>query len=144
MSDNGIVYLGLCVRFEPPIIGIHYKQRASDTKKKVYTILLQKVVLNPDPEEAARQLYREHPHILKESKIPLHKIATLVARIQEELQLNGDYYDDYEESGEQEEYVPPPPKEAPPAPKEAEKKIRPRPKFMDNEFEDDGPLNRSL
>jgi hypothetical protein len=142
MSDNGIVYLGLCMRFEPPIIGVHYKLRANDTKKKVYTILLQKVVLNPDPEEAARQLYREHPHILKESKIPIHKIATLIARIQEELQLNGDYYDDYEDSGEQEEYAPPPPA----APKEAvpEKKIRPRPKFMDNEFEDDGPLNRSL
>jgi hypothetical protein len=97
------------VRFEPPIIGIHYKQRPSDTKKKVYTILLQKLVLHPDPEEAARQLYREHPHILKEDKIPLHKIATLIARIQEELQLNGEeYYDDYEESGEHEEYVPPP------------------------------------
>lgn len=92
------------------------------------------MVLNPDPEEAARQLYREHPHILKENKIPLHKIAALVAKIQEELQLNGDYYDDYEESGEQEEYAPPqrdPPQEAP---KEAvpEKKIRARPKFMDN------------
>lgn len=89
------------MRFEPPIIGVHYKQRANDTKKKVYTILLQKLVLHPDPEEAARQLYREHPHILKEDKIPLHKIATLIARIQEELHLNdGDYYaDDYEESG---------------------------------------------
>uniref|UniRef100_A0A1J3IU96 Uncharacterized protein n=2 Tax=Noccaea caerulescens TaxID=107243 RepID=A0A1J3IU96_NOCCA len=108
MSENSIEYLGLCVRYEPPIIGIHYKQRPSDTKKKVYTIILQKLVLHPDPEEAARQLYREHPHILKEDKIPVHKIASLIAKIQEELQLNGDYYDeDYEESGEHEQYVPP-------------------------------------
>ena len=109
----------------------------------MYTILLQKLVLHPDPEEAARQLYREHPHILKEDKIPLHKIATLIARIQEELHLNdGDYYgEDYEESGE--EYVPPPQKE-PVKEVVPEKKQVKRPKFMDNEFEDDGPLNRSM
>jgi hypothetical protein len=49
--------------------------KATDTKKKVYTILLQKLIFYPDPEEAARQLYLEHPHILREDKIPMHKIA---------------------------------------------------------------------
>ena len=74
--------IGLCVRYEPPIIGVHYKSREADTKKKVYTILLQKLVLHPDPEEAADQLYLEHPHILRESKIPKNKISTLIAKIQ--------------------------------------------------------------
>lgn len=93
------------------------------------------MVLHPDPEEAARQLYREHPHILREDKIPVHKIATLIARIQEELQLNGEYYDDdYEESGEQEEYVPPPkePVKEPIKEPVPEKKAKARPKFLDN------------
>jgi hypothetical protein len=56
---------GLCVRYEPPIIGIHYKNKDTDEKKKVYTIVLQRLILNPNPMEAARQLYLEHPHILK-------------------------------------------------------------------------------
>jgi hypothetical protein len=94
LSGYYLIEEGLCVRYEPPVIGIHYKQRPSDTKKKVYTILLQKLVFHPDPEEAARQLYREHPHILKEDKIPIIKIAGLIAKIQDELQLGqeGDYY----------------------------------------------------
>jgi hypothetical protein len=53
----------------------------------VYTILLQKLILHPDPEEAARQLYLEHPHILREDKIPLQRIASLIAKIQDELQI---------------------------------------------------------
>jgi hypothetical protein len=135
------------VRYEPPIIGIHYKQKPSDAKKKVYTILLQKLVLHPDPEEAARQLYHEHPHILREDKIPLHKIAALIAKIQEELQIGDedeDYYgEEYEESGEHMEYKPAPP--IPPKEQPAPPKIRAKPKFMDNEFDDDnGPLNRSM
>ena len=61
---------------------MHYKQKASDSKKKVYTILLQKLVLHPYPDEAADQLYKEHPHILKEDVIPKKKIAALIAKIQ--------------------------------------------------------------
>jgi hypothetical protein len=83
------------VRYEPPIIGVHYKLKASDTKKKVYTILLQKLVLHPYPEEAAEQLYKEHPHILKEDKIPKHQIAALIAKIQKELGIGEDYEEDY-------------------------------------------------
>lgn len=51
----------------------------------MYTILLQKLVLHPYPDEAAEQLYREHPHILKEDKIPKKKVAALIAKIQQEL-----------------------------------------------------------
>ena len=39
--------------------------KVTDTKKKVYNILLQRLVMNPNPMEAAEQLYLEHPHILK-------------------------------------------------------------------------------
>jgi hypothetical protein len=76
------IHSGLCARFEPPIIGIHYKQRPNDPKKKVYTIILNKLILHPDPFEAAKQLYREHPHILREDKIPVKKIADLIKKIQ--------------------------------------------------------------
>jgi hypothetical protein len=45
------------VRYEPPVIGIVYKKKETDTKRRIYTILLQKLVFHPDPEEAARQLF---------------------------------------------------------------------------------------
>ena len=131
------------MRYEPPIIAVHDKQRPNDAKQKAYTILLQKLAFHPDPLEAARQLYREHPHILKEDKIPIGKVADLVAKIQQQLQLDDedDYEgEEFEESGDK-DYAPAPP--VPEPPKE-EKKSRPRPKFLNNEFQDDGPLNRSM
>jgi len=36
------------MRIEPPLIGIYYKNKAQDDKKKVYTILLQRLILNPN------------------------------------------------------------------------------------------------
>lgn len=63
-------YKGLCGRLNPPLIGVYYKNRDKDDKKKVYTILLQRLIFNPDVEEVVNQLYREHGHILKEDKIP--------------------------------------------------------------------------
>lgn len=86
-----MLHLGLCVRYEPPIIGIHYKSRPSDEKKKVYTILLQKLVLHPYPDEAAEQLYKEHPHILKEDKIPKKKIAEMIVQIQQNLGIGEEH-----------------------------------------------------
>ena len=85
LSGYNSPHIGLCVRYEPPIIGVHYKNKASDSKKKVYTILLQKLVLHPYPDEAADQLFREHPHILKEEKVSKKKVASLIAKIQQEL-----------------------------------------------------------
>jgi len=81
-------HLGLCIRYEPPLIGIHYKSKPNDVKKKLYNILLNNIVLNPDPLQAAYQLYQEHPHILKQEKIPVNKIAQLILKIQNELQIN--------------------------------------------------------
>ena len=43
-----MVYLGLYSRIEPPLIGICYKNRPQDEKKKMYHIILQKLVLNPN------------------------------------------------------------------------------------------------
>ena len=142
------------MRYEPPIIGVHYKTRASDSKKKVYTILLQKLVLHPYPEEAADQLYLEHPHILKEERIPKKKIVELIVKIQKELGIGEEYEEDYygeefEESAEKEEAhakvgaiknepVPQVPQKEVPVPKK-------RPNFnLDNAFDGDHPLNRSM
>ena len=58
------------MRVEPPLIGVYYKSKGKEQKKKVYTILLQRLVLNPNIDEIVDQLYREHPHVLKEDKIP--------------------------------------------------------------------------
>jgi hypothetical protein len=73
------------VRYDPPLIGVYYA--LPDQKKKIYMILLKKLVLHPDALEAAKQLYLEHPHILKEDKIPLTKIAALIEKIKAELQI---------------------------------------------------------
>lgn len=91
---NPIHYSELCVRYEPPVIGIVYKKKDTDTKKRIYTILLQKLVFNPDPMDAARQLYAEHPHILNEKLIPVAQIAQLVKKIQAVTNADGE---DFEE-----------------------------------------------
>jgi len=70
--------------------------------------LLQKLVLHPYPDEAAEQLYKEHPHILKEDKIPKKKIASLIAKIQHELGIgeeqDEEYYgEEFDESADREE-----------------------------------------
>lgn len=65
----------------------------------MYTILLKRLVLNPDVNEVVEQLYAEHPHILKEDKIPKAKVAELVERIQVKLQMEMEQ----EEEGEGEE-----------------------------------------
>lgn len=88
----------LCVRYEPPVIGVVYKRKDSDTKKRIYTILLQKVVFNPDAEEAARQLYLEHPHVLNEKSIPLQQVVQLIRKIQAVLGAEQD--EDYEDFGQ--------------------------------------------
>lgn len=59
-----------------------YKKKDGDTKKRIYTILLQKLVFHPDPLEAARQLYQEHPHFLNEKLIPVQQVAQLIKKIQ--------------------------------------------------------------
>lgn len=66
-------YEGICARIDPPLIGIYYKNQQQ--KKKMYNILLNKLVLNPDVEEITEQLFKEHPQILKEEKISKEKIA---------------------------------------------------------------------
>lgn len=55
---NNLFISGICGRLEPPLIGIYYKNRDKDDKKKVYTILLQRLVLNPNVDEVVDQLYR--------------------------------------------------------------------------------------
>jgi len=65
-------------------------------------------VLHPYPDEAAEQLYKEHPHILKEDKIPKKKIASLIAKIQHELGIgeeqDEEYYgEEFDESADREE-----------------------------------------
>lgn len=64
------------------MIGIVYKKKEGDTKKRIYTILLQKLAHHPNPEEAARQLYQEHPHFLHEKLIPVVQITQLIKKIQ--------------------------------------------------------------
>ncbi len=58
--------------------------------------------MNPNPMEAAEQLYLEHPHILKQDKIPKERIAALIQDIQRKHKIIGDYDD--EEQEEDEEY----------------------------------------
>jgi hypothetical protein len=65
ISVTKLNYSGLCIRYEPPIIGVLYKQKVTDPKKKLYKILLNKLIYNTNQEEVAKQLYLEHPHILK-------------------------------------------------------------------------------
>lgn len=69
----------------------------------MYTILLQRLVLNPNVNEVVDQLYREHPTILKPEKIPKERIANLFAKIQAELNMAEEYDDEeFEESHEAE------------------------------------------
>jgi len=71
-----------------------YKKKESDTKKRIYTILLQKLVFHPDPMEAARQLYQEHPHFLNEKLIPVQQVAQLIKKIQAVTNAEGDEYEE--------------------------------------------------
>jgi hypothetical protein len=48
--------VGLCAKIDPPLIGVYYKSK--DGKKKVYNILLHKLVFNPNVEEVTKQLYQ--------------------------------------------------------------------------------------
>lgn len=95
------------------------------------------MIIHPDPEEAARQLYLEHPHILREDKIPVHKIAALIVKIKEELQIGDEedeyYGEEFEESGEPEEVKPMPMKETPKEPAPVKQVPKFKPKFpVDN------------
>jgi hypothetical protein len=40
------------------------------------------LVFHPDPEEAAKQLFAEHPHFLNEKLISVAQIAQLIQKIQ--------------------------------------------------------------
>lgn len=62
----------------------------------MYTILLNRLVLNPNIPEVVDQLYQEHPHILKEDKLSKDKIAEFVVKIQTDLHMALEQ-DDYEE-----------------------------------------------
>jgi hypothetical protein len=98
MSNESITYIGLCGRTDPPLIGIVYKNRPQDEKKKMYQIHLQKLVLNPNADEVVEQLYREHSHILKEATVPKSKIIEIFSKIQHDLNLGDEGYEDnYEE-----------------------------------------------
>ena len=75
----------MVARKKPPLIGVAYQNKAGDQKKKVFTILLQNLIFNPNIDEVVNQLYREHSHILVEDRIPKEKVAKLIAQIQEDL-----------------------------------------------------------
>lgn len=83
----------MCARVDPPLIGIYYQSK--DGKKKVYTILLHKLVFNPNVEQITQQLYKEHPHILKEDKVEPRKITEFLRKIQVSLNIDDDEEDEY-------------------------------------------------
>lgn len=47
----------LHVKYNPPAIAVEYKIKETDTKRRLYSILLNKLVFNPNPVEVARKLY---------------------------------------------------------------------------------------
>ena len=83
--QTSIKPLRLHVKYNPPIIAIEYKVKDTDTKKRVYTIVLNRLIQHPNPTEIARQLYDEHPQILNDKVIPLAQISRLVEIIQNKL-----------------------------------------------------------
>lgn len=49
--------LRLHVKYNPPAIAVEYKVKETDTKRRLYSILLNKLVFNPSPKEIAKKLY---------------------------------------------------------------------------------------
>ena len=88
--------LSFVVRFNPPSIGLVYKIRPSDRKKRKYEIFLNGLITLPSSDLIAKQLFLEHSLILNPEIVSFGQIQRLVEKILSNIEI---IYADEEEDG---------------------------------------------
>lgn len=73
-QKNPIVPLAFVVRYNPPSIGLIYKRKKTDQKKRKYEIFLNGLITLQDSQLIAKQLFVEHSLILNPSIIPFEQV----------------------------------------------------------------------
>ena len=61
--------LQLCIKVDPPQIGIVYKQHKNDKKKRIYLIQLNSLIFLGQPERITQLLYEKHSDYLDPDKV---------------------------------------------------------------------------
>ena len=89
--------LSFVVRFNPPSIGLVYKIRPSDRKKRKYEIFLNGLITLPSSDLIAKQLFLEHSLILNPEIVSFGQIQRLVEKILSNIEII--YADEEEENG---------------------------------------------
>jgi len=87
--------LSFVVRYNPPSIGLIYKIRPSDRKKRKYEIFLNGLITLPSSELIAKQLFMEHSLILNPEIVSIEQIQRLVEKILSNIEI---IYADEEEN----------------------------------------------
>ncbi len=68
-ASPDMVPLKLCVTYDPPQIGLVYKQSSKDHKKQVYVIQLNSLIFLGHPERITQMLYERHSGYLTPEKV---------------------------------------------------------------------------
>ncbi|CAK79247.1 unnamed protein product (macronuclear) [Paramecium tetraurelia] len=69
------------LKFEPPIIGLVYKQHQKEKKKHLYQISLNNLIFLTNPEDIVNQIIYEHPVYLNRKFIKHEQLIGLVRKL---------------------------------------------------------------
>lgn len=94
MSTAMFYPISFVVRYNPPSIGLIYKTKPTERKKRKYEIFLNGLITLPTSELIARQLFYEHPIMLNPDVVPFEQIQRLVEKILSNIEI---FYADEEE-----------------------------------------------
>ncbi|KAM3129161.1 hypothetical protein pb186bvf_018716 [Paramecium bursaria] len=78
-KKNQIIPLSFVLKYEPPTIGLVYKDKQN--KKKVYNILLQDLIYLEDEVDITEMLFAEHPKFLDPAFVEPKQVLQLVQKL---------------------------------------------------------------
>jgi len=70
-----IIPLTYVLKYEPPLIGMVYKNGENDPKKRIYKIYLHGLIYKNDPESITNQLLQEHALQLNGAKVSKEQVS---------------------------------------------------------------------
>ena len=79
--NHNIIPTQLCITFDPPQIGIVYKQNKSDPEANVYVIQLNSLIFIGEPIKITEILFKKHHNYLNPKKIKPEQVVRLVEKI---------------------------------------------------------------
>jgi len=80
-SNTKLFPLTYVLKYDPPMIGMVYKQNEKDTNRRIYKIYLHGLIYKNDPEAITRQLFDEHTLHINENNVSHQQIKSLVTKL---------------------------------------------------------------